>query len=76
VATIYNEASRNLSGEQSLDVDGGWAFVRTWPHGDFPAKAPFPEHRFYEQALTFGFRFSVCYKAETVEHTAAAPAAS
>jgi hypothetical protein len=29
----------------------GYAYVRSWPYGGFPARAVFPEHRFYEQAL-------------------------
>jgi len=32
-------------------LTAGYAFVEAWPYGDFPGKAPFPEHRFYEQAL-------------------------
>ena len=41
----------NYQVNNSLLLTAGWAFVTTWPYGDFPAKAPFPEHRFYEQAL-------------------------
>jgi hypothetical protein len=29
----------------------GYAFTRTYPYGDFPATAAFPEHRIYQQAL-------------------------
>jgi len=29
----------------------GYGYVRSWPYGGYPAKAAFPEHRFYEQAL-------------------------
>jgi hypothetical protein len=28
----------------------GYAYVRSWPYGDYPVNAAFPEHRFYEQA--------------------------
>jgi hypothetical protein len=29
----------------------GYAFTRTYPYGEFPVSAAFPEHRIYEQAL-------------------------
>lgn len=29
----------------------GYAYVRSWPYGGYPAKAAFPENRFYEQAV-------------------------
>lgn len=32
-------------------LTGGYAYVRSWPYGDYPARAAFPEHRFFEQAL-------------------------
>ncbi|MFL6463453.1 MAG: DUF2490 domain-containing protein [Bryobacteraceae bacterium] len=35
----------------NLMLTAGYAYVRSWPYGDYPAKAPFPEHRFFEQAL-------------------------
>lgn len=28
---------------------GGYAFVRSWPYGDAPARAEFPEHRAWQQ---------------------------
>ena len=28
---------------------GGYAFVRTWPYGDAPVRAEFPEHRTWQQ---------------------------
>jgi hypothetical protein len=32
-------------------LTAGYAYVRSWPYGDYPAKAAFPEHRFYEQVV-------------------------
>lgn len=29
----------------------GYAFTRTYPYGDFPARVAFPEHRVYQQVL-------------------------
>jgi hypothetical protein len=29
----------------------GYAYTRTYPYGDFPSSAAFPEHRIYQQAL-------------------------
>jgi hypothetical protein len=29
----------------------GYAFTRTYPYGEFPVRAAFPEHRIYQQAL-------------------------
>lgn len=31
-------------------LTGGYGFVETYRYGDYPAKAAFPEHRFFEQA--------------------------
>jgi hypothetical protein len=41
----------NYQVNDRLMLTAGYAFVEAWPYGDFPAKAPFPEHGFYEQAL-------------------------
>lgn len=32
-----------------LSVSAGWAYVKTWPYGDFPAVHEFPEHRAWQQ---------------------------
>ena len=32
-----------------LSVSAGWAYVKTWPYGDFPAVHDFPEHRAWQQ---------------------------
>lgn len=33
----------------TLSISAGWAYVRTWPYGDFPAAHAFPEHRAWQQ---------------------------
>ncbi len=33
----------------TLSVSAGWAYVKTWPYGDYPVPAAFPEHRAWEQ---------------------------
>ncbi len=33
----------------TLSVSAGWAYVKTWPYGDYPAPASFPENRAWEQ---------------------------
>ncbi len=33
----------------TVAVSAGWAYVRTYPYGDFPADTEFPEHRAWEQ---------------------------
>lgn len=33
----------------SLSVSVGWAYVKTWPYGEYPVSAAFPEHRAWEQ---------------------------
>ncbi len=43
-AVNYN-ASRNVM------LTAGYAYVRTYQYGDFPAAEAFPEHRIYQQAL-------------------------
>jgi hypothetical protein len=35
----------------TLSVSAGWAYVRTYPYGEYPALAAFPEHRAWEQVL-------------------------
>jgi len=35
----------------NIMLTAGYAYVCSWPYGDYPAKAAFPEHRFYEQVL-------------------------
>lgn len=35
----------------TLSVSAGWAYVRTYPYGEYPALASFPEHRAWEQVL-------------------------
>lgn len=32
-------------------LSGGYAFIRTYPYGEFPVATAFPEHRFWQQAL-------------------------
>lgn len=41
----------NFSLHPKLTLTGGYAFIDTFRYGDFPVRARFPEHRFYEQAL-------------------------
>ena len=41
----------NFQLNKKVLLTGGYAFVETHPYGDFPARANFPEHRFFEQAL-------------------------
>jgi hypothetical protein len=40
----------------SLSVSAGWAWVRTYPYGDYPAVIAFPEHRAWEQ-IQHRFKF-------------------
>lgn len=41
----------NFQLNSTLMFTAGYAYVRSWPYGDYPSKGAFPEHRFYEQAL-------------------------
>ena len=41
----------NFSPNKNLMLTAGYAFVDTYPHGDFPARYRFPEHRIFEQAI-------------------------
>ncbi len=41
----------NFQLNSNVMFTAGYAYVRSWPYGDYPVKAAFPEHRFYEQAL-------------------------
>ena len=34
-----------------VQVSGGYAFIDTYPYGDFPAPTAFPEHRIWQQLL-------------------------
>lgn len=34
----------------TLSVSAGWAYVRTYPYGGYPAATEFPEHRAWQQA--------------------------
>ena len=40
----------------TLSASAGWAYVRTYPYGDFPVVTEFPEHRAWQQ-LQHQFRF-------------------
>jgi hypothetical protein len=40
----------------ALSLSAGWAYVRTYPYGDFPVAAEFPEHRAWEQ-IQHNFNF-------------------
>jgi hypothetical protein len=40
----------------TISVSAGWAYVRTYPYGDYPALAEFPEHRAWEQ-IQHNFKF-------------------
>jgi hypothetical protein len=35
----------------NVTLSGGYGFVRTFPYGEYPALAAYPEHRFWQQAL-------------------------
>lgn len=39
---------------EALRLTAGYAFVQTWPYGQYPVKHAFPEHRIWEQALVTG----------------------
>ena len=41
----------NFKLRPNLLLTAGYGYVKSHPYGDFPAAAPFPEHRLYEQAL-------------------------
>ncbi len=43
IGLLYNFPSK-------LQAGAGYAFVRTYPYGEFPVKNAFPEHRIWEQA--------------------------
>jgi hypothetical protein len=35
----------------NVTLTGGYGYIRTYPYGDFPTLATFPEHRIWQQAL-------------------------
>lgn len=41
----------NFTLSPTLTISAGWAYVRTYPYGDFPAPHDFPEHRAWEQIV-------------------------
>jgi hypothetical protein len=41
-AMVYNASDK-------VQLSGGYAFVRTFPYGDFPVRTDFDEHRIWEQ---------------------------
>ena len=41
----------NFSLNKNLMLTAGYAFVDTYPYGDFPVTSRFPEHRIFEQAI-------------------------
>ena len=49
----------NFQVNRNLLLTVGYAYTRTYPYGDFPGVAAFPEHRIYEQAVIRHPRTSV-----------------
>ena len=49
----------NFQVNRKLLLTVGYAYTRTYPYGDFPGVAAFPEHRIYEQAVIRHPRTSV-----------------
>jgi hypothetical protein len=49
----------NFQATGNILLTAGYAYTRTYPYGDFPVIAAFPEHRIYEQALVRHRRKSV-----------------
>ncbi len=41
----------NLEVNPNLVLTGGYAYVKSFPYGDFPARDVFPEHRIFQQLL-------------------------
>ncbi len=41
----------NFTLNKDINLNAGYAFVETFPYGDYPNLYNFPEHRIYEQAL-------------------------
>jgi len=41
----------NLELNPSVTLTGGYAYVKSYPYGDFPARNTFPEHRIFQQLL-------------------------
>ena len=51
----------NYQLNKNVMLTAGYAYVRTSPYGDVPAKTAFPEHRVFEQALIkYGVKKSRC----------------
>jgi len=41
----------NVEMNPNLVLTGGYAYVKSYPYGDFPARNLFPEHRIFQQLL-------------------------
>ncbi len=41
----------NYQASPNVLLTTGYAYTRTYPYGEFPVRAAFPEHRIYEQAM-------------------------
>lgn len=46
----------NFALTRRVQLTAGYAYIRTYPYGEFPARAAFPEHRLYQQVqVTHGW---------------------
>ncbi|HJS54947.1 MAG TPA: DUF2490 domain-containing protein [Chitinophagaceae bacterium] len=60
-------AGANYTLNENISLHGGYAWVKTFPYGEYPAAGAFPEHRLYEQVSfrhplnkwTFHHRFRI-----------------
>ena len=41
----------NYTISPTISISAGWAYVKTYPYGDYPAAHDFPEHRGWEQIV-------------------------
>ena len=41
----------NYAVRKDVSLNAGYAFTQTFPYGDYPGIAAFPEHRIYEQVI-------------------------
>jgi hypothetical protein len=47
----FHRTAINYDINKSLQVTGGYAWVKTYPYGEFPVRQAFDEHRIYQQVL-------------------------
>lgn len=61
----FGRPAVNFKVTDRFSVTGGYAFALTHRYGDFPARAAFPEHRIYQQAI-----YQYAYRGINLQHRA------